>query len=79
MTVHVVGNVNAALMIARSKRLSGAIIDRNSLQAARPLCAELTKANVPYLFHGPLSGNLENVIVTLLSAEPPSSRVLQQV
>jgi hypothetical protein len=79
VTVHVVGNVNAGLTVARSKRLSGAIIDRNSLQAARPLCAELTKADVPYLFHGPLSGDVEDVIATLLSAEPPSSRVLQQV
>jgi hypothetical protein len=49
--VHVVSNVNAALTIARRKRLSGAIIDRSCVHAALPLCAELASGQVPYIFH----------------------------
>jgi hypothetical protein len=79
VNVHVVNNVKAALLIARSKRLSGAIIDRDALDVARPLCAELTKRKVPYLFHGPLSGNTADIMSVFLSAEPPSSHVTHQV
>jgi DNA-binding response OmpR family regulator len=49
--VHVVGNVNAALTIARRKRLSGAIIDHSCIDASWPLCAELASGRVPYIFH----------------------------
>ena len=49
--VHVVGNINAALMIARRKRLSAAIIDQSCFDTSRALCAELTSEKVPYIFH----------------------------
>jgi CheY-like chemotaxis protein len=49
--VHVVSNINAALTIARRKRLSGAIIDQSCIDTSRPLCAELANGQVPYIFH----------------------------
>jgi DNA-binding response OmpR family regulator len=66
--VHVVSNVNAALTVARSKRLSGAIIDRSCVHAALPLCAELASGQVPYIFHEePGSTNVVDDMMRLMA------------
>jgi len=50
--VHVVNNAEVGLMIARRKRLHGAILDCVSHGASLPLCTELALAGVPFMFYG---------------------------
>ncbi len=66
--VHVVSNINAALTIARRKRLSGAIIDRSCIDASWPLCEELASGRVPYLFHKePAATNVVDDMIELMA------------
>jgi len=66
--VHVVSNVNAALTIARRKRLSGAIIDRSCIDASWPLCEELASGQVPYIFHKePAATNVVDDMIALMA------------
>lgn len=50
--VHVVNNAEAGLMIARRKRLHGAILDCVNHGASLPLCTELALGGVPFMFYG---------------------------
>lgn len=50
--VHVVSNAEVGLMIARRKRLHGAILDCVTHGASLPLCTELALAGVPFMFYG---------------------------
>jgi hypothetical protein len=53
--VHVVGNAEAGMMIARRKRLHGAILDCVKHGASLPLCTELALSGVPFMFYGGIS------------------------
>jgi DNA-binding response OmpR family regulator len=77
--VHVVNNIKAAMNVARAKRLSGAIIDRNCLDSARDLCEELTKTSVPYVFQSAPATNVVDVMFALIGSGPSTPRFFQQV
>lgn len=82
--VHVVGNVETGIMIARRKRLHGAILDCITHGASLPLCAELSANRVPFMFYGGFTGNgadeTATCLVELISIEqgkPARERRLQ--
>lgn len=54
-TVHVVRTAAAGLMIAKRKRLHGAILDCVTHGASLPLCTELALSGVPFMFYGGLN------------------------
>jgi len=54
--VHVVGTIDAGLMIASRKRLHGAILDCVNHGACLSLCGDLAMRRVPFMFYGGVAG-----------------------
>jgi hypothetical protein len=65
--VHVVSNAKAGAMIARRKRLHGAILDCVSQGASQSLCVELSRGNVPFMFYGGIAGSSADEAASCIS------------
>ncbi|MDO9382370.1 MAG: hypothetical protein Q7T86_05845 [Hyphomicrobiaceae bacterium] len=65
--VHVVSNAEAGVMIARRKRLHGAVLDCVSQGASQSLCVELSQGNVPFMFYGGIAGSSADEAASCIS------------
>lgn len=82
--VHVVNSFARAILLVRTKRIDGAVIDRSALGKARVLCDELVKRGIPFLFHGAQGEraqgeNVLTAISALTGPGPSTPRFFQQV